>query len=253
MISLTSGLPSPTPSAPACDTTDQWCIAVRDATGSEWLGAAAHWLIATPLHIALIILVALLARIVVRRMVNRLMHRAGHGTFPRPAARTKGGDEADPEARESRAAGRVATALAMERRRQRAATMASVLNSMASFVIFMVAAIMIVSELGYNVGPLLASAGVVGLALSFGAQSLVKDFLSGMFMFFEDQLGVGDEVLLGDTRGVVEALTLRVTRLRAEDGTVWYVRNGEILKVGNLSQQVAVPGSNPGGTAEPDA
>jgi small conductance mechanosensitive channel len=88
-----------------------------------------------------------------------------------------------------------------------------------------------------------ASAGLVGVALGFGAQSLVKDFLSGIFLFFEDQYGVGDEVVIGDTTGVVEALSLRVTRLRAEDETIWYVRNGEILKVGNKSQRIdpAVP------------
>jgi small conductance mechanosensitive channel len=103
-------------------------------------------------------------------------------------------------------------------------------------VIFTIVGVMVVSELGYDIGPLLAGAGIIGLALGFGAQSLVKDFLSGIFMFFEDQIGVGDTVLMNDITGTVEALTLRVTRLRAEDGTVWYVRNGEVLKVGNVSQ-----------------
>jgi small conductance mechanosensitive channel len=95
---------------------------------------------------------------------------------------------------------------------------------------------MVIGELGYNIGPLIAGAGIIGLALGFGAQSLVKDFLSGIFMFLEDQLGVGDDVSLNEVDGIVEALTLRVTRIRGEDGTVWYVRNGEILKVGNRSQ-----------------
>jgi small-conductance mechanosensitive channel len=99
-------------------------------------------------------------------------------------------------------------------------------------------AFMVLGELGYNIGPLVASAGLVGVALGFGAQSLVKDFLSGIFLFFEDQYGVGDEVVIGDTTGIVEALSLRVTRIRAEDETIWYVRNGEILKVGNRSQRV---------------
>jgi len=130
--------------------------------------------------------------------------------------------------------------------------MASVLRSVIAFAIFTVAAIMIIGELGYNVAPLIASAGLVGVALGFGAQSLVKDFLSGIFMFFEDQYGVGDRVIVGETVGVVEALSLRVTRVRADDGTIWYLRNGEILRVGNVSQQ-GEPAPDPDqGTAAPE-
>ena len=98
---------------------------------------------------------------------------------------------------------------------------------------------MMLSEIGVNVGPIIASAGIVGIALGFGAQSLVSDFLSGVFMVFEDQYGVGDEVDLGEAIGTVEAVSLRVTRLRDVNGTVWYVRNGEILRVGNMSQNWA--------------
>jgi small conductance mechanosensitive channel len=98
---------------------------------------------------------------------------------------------------------------------------------------------MILAELNYEIGPILASAGIVGVALGFGAQNLVKDFLSGIFMIFEDQLGVGDSVDLGEASGTVEAVSLRVTRLRDVNGTVWYVRNGEILRVGNQSQNWA--------------
>jgi small conductance mechanosensitive channel len=89
------------------------------------------------------------------------------------------------------------------------------------------------------VAPLIASAGIIGLALGFGAQSLVTDFLSGIFMIIEDQYGVGDAVDLGEAIGTVEAVGLRVTRLRDVEGTVWYVRNGEILRVGNQSQNWA--------------
>ena len=98
---------------------------------------------------------------------------------------------------------------------------------------------MVLCELGMNIAPILASAGIIGLALGFGAQNLVKDFLSGVFMMFEDQYGVGDVVDLGEASGTVEAVSLRVTRLRDVDGTVWYVRNGEILRVGNMSQNWA--------------
>jgi small conductance mechanosensitive channel len=98
---------------------------------------------------------------------------------------------------------------------------------------------MALSEIGVNVGPIIASAGIVGIALGFGAQSLVSDYLSGVFMVFEDQYGVGDEVDLGEAVGTVEAVSLRVTRVRDINGTVWYVRNGEIIRVGNMSQNWA--------------
>jgi small-conductance mechanosensitive channel len=98
---------------------------------------------------------------------------------------------------------------------------------------------MVLAEVGVNVGPIIASAGIVGIALGFGAQSLVSDYLSGVFMVFEDQYGVGDEVDLGEAIGTVEAVSLRVTRVRDVNGTVWYVRNGEIVRVGNMSQNWA--------------
>ena len=95
---------------------------------------------------------------------------------------------------------------------------------------------MVMAQAGLELGPLLASAGVGGVAIGFGAQSLVKDFLSGIFMIFEDQYGVGDVVDTGEAIGTVEEVTLRVTRLRDFDGVVWYVRNGEIVRIGNRSQ-----------------
>jgi small conductance mechanosensitive channel len=98
---------------------------------------------------------------------------------------------------------------------------------------------MVIAQLGYNIAPLIASAGILGVALGFGAQSLVKDFLSGIFMILEDQYGVGDTVDVGLATGTVEAVSLRITRLRDVNGTVWHVRNGEILAVGNMSQQWA--------------
>ena len=91
-----------------------------------------------------------------------------------------------------------------------------------------------------DVAPLLASAGIVGVALAFGAQNLIKDFLAGIFMTLEDQYGVGDTVDLGSASGTVTTVGLRTTTLRAGDGTVWHVRNGEVLRVGNASQGEAV-------------
>ena len=125
------------------------------------------------------------------------------------------------------------------RRVQRAQTMGSLLKSIVTGVVFAVVAMMLIASSAYNIAPLIASAGILGVALGFGAQSLVKDFLSGIFMIFEDQYGVGDVVDLGEAAGTVEAVSLRVTRLRDVNGTVWYVRNGEILRVGNMSQNWA--------------
>jgi small conductance mechanosensitive channel len=114
--------------------------------------------------------------------------------------------------------------------------MGDLFKSVITGVLIAVFGTMILSQLGVNIAPIIASAGILGIALGFGAQSLVKDFLSGVFMIFEDQYGVGDVIDVGEATGTVEAVSLRVTRLRDLDGTVWYVPNGEILRVGNKSQ-----------------
>jgi len=126
--------------------------------------------------------------------------------------------------------------LAEQRRQQRAGTIRTVLQSALAVVLVTVVGVMTLQLIGLNVTPLIASAGIVGVALGFGAQSLVKDLLAGMFMLIEDQYGVGDIVDLGDATGTVEEVGLRSTRLRSLDGTVWYVPNGEILRVGNMTQ-----------------
>lgn len=119
---------------------------------------------------------------------------------------------------------------------QRTRTVASLLRNLATIIITTIAILMIMSVLGLPLGPLLASAGVGGVAIAFGAQSLVKDFMSGTFLILEDQYGVGDEVQIGDITGTVEEVTLRVTRIRDFHGQVWYIRHGEIAEVGNHSQ-----------------
>ena len=105
-----------------------------------------------------------------------------------------------------------------------------------TITVAIITALTIMSIFHIPLGPLLASAGVGGVALGFGAQSLVKDFLSGIFMILEDQYGVGDIVDTGEAVGTVEEVSLRVTRLRDGSGVVWYVRNGEIIRIGNKSQ-----------------
>jgi len=131
------------------------------------------------------------------------------------------------------------TGLLSERRTQRAATIASVLRSFVSFTILVLAVLLILSELDVNLLPLVAGTSIVGVALGFGAQNIVKDFLSGMFMMLEDQYGVGDVIDFEKATGTVEAVGLRTTQLRDVNGTVWYVRNGEVVRVGNKSQGYA--------------
>ncbi|HQZ84907.1 MAG TPA: mechanosensitive ion channel family protein, partial [Actinomycetota bacterium] len=126
--------------------------------------------------------------------------------------------------------------LLSQRRAQRAHAIGSLLRSVVTAIAAGIGLLMILPMLGINVGPLLASAGVLGVALGFGAQNLIKDYLSGIFIVLEDQYGVGDLVDLGSVVGTVEEVTLRVTRLRDQTGVVWYVRNGEILTVANRSQ-----------------
>lgn len=126
--------------------------------------------------------------------------------------------------------------LATERTRQRTATLGSLLKSISTFVLVLIAVMTIMNVVGIPMGPVLTSAGVLGVAVGFGAQSLVKDFLSGVFMLAEDQYGVGDFIDIGTVKGTVEEVTLRVVRLRDPSGQVWYVPNGEIKRVGNLSQ-----------------
>jgi small conductance mechanosensitive channel len=212
---------------PTCTSSDTWCVWVDHLTGNAWLAQAANWLIAKPLALVVLVLLAMGIRWFLHRVIDRLVRRAAEG-LPSPVLRR----------RRERTAPQPAALLA-GRRVQRAETMGSLLKSIASIVIFAVFGITAIAELGYPVGPLIASAGVVGVAVGFGAQSLVKDFLSGIFMIFEDQYGVGDSVDLGEAGGTVEAVGLRVTRLRDVEGTVWYVRNGEIVRVGNQSQNWA--------------
>jgi small-conductance mechanosensitive channel len=130
----------------------------------------------------------------------------------------------------------------VERRRQRSQAIASVLRSVASFLILGTAGLMILSTFQINLAPLLASAGVAGVAIGFGARNLVTDFLSGVFMILEDQYGVGDSIDAGVASGEVIEVGLRVTKLRGENGEIWYVRNGEIKRIGNLSQGWATAG-----------
>jgi moderate conductance mechanosensitive channel len=183
------------------------------------------------LRIFLIILFAVLLRWVLRRGINRFARGSSAGDLPlllRPL-----GERLDVHGFLTNAG------LLSERRRQRAETIASIMRSIVSIMIVGIAGMIVLGELNVSLAPVLASAGVLGLALGFGAQNLVKDFVAGVFMILEDQYGVGDVIKLGEISGTVEGVGLRTTRLRDDHGTVWYVRNGEVDQVGNKSQGYA--------------
>ena len=124
-----------------------------------------------------------------------------------------------------------------KRQAERARTTGSVLNSILKAIIWIIAIGMILGEFGFNLGPVIASAGVIGVAIGIGAQTLVRDILSGIFMLIEDQYGVGDQIKVLEIEGVVEKVGLRITTIRDKDDVLWYVRNGEILVIGNSSQK----------------
>ncbi|WP_045074303.1 mechanosensitive ion channel family protein [Psychromicrobium lacuslunae] len=123
-----------------------------------------------------------------------------------------------------------------ERRVQRAETVGSILSSLLSVVVVVIVGLYILLAFEVNVGPLLASLGIVGVAVGFGCQQLIRDFLAGIFITIEDQYGIGDVIETSEVVGEVESVGLRITRVRAKDGAIWYLRNGEILRVGNRSQ-----------------
>jgi small-conductance mechanosensitive channel len=213
----------PSPSRSCLD--DPLCNGVYQVTGSTWFADSSYYILVKPLRIVLILLVALLVRYLLHKAINRLVRTTSMAQVPtilRPLRER---------------APRPGPPLPYrERRRQRAEAIGSVLRNTVSAVVLSIAGLTILSELSFDLGPLLASAGIVGLALGFGAQSLVKDLLAGLFMLVEDQYGVGDTVDLGEATGVVEAIGLRITTVRDGNGVLWYLRNGEIVRVGNKSQ-----------------
>lgn len=202
------------------------CTLVRDVTGNTRAGVWTEVLLGIPLKLIGIALLGLFARFLIFRIVDRVTEgiaagRAGLGRFDQLPTNT---------------ALLTTTSILSTRREQRARTMASVLKSVTTGAMAAVTLLMVLQVFGLPIAPLLTGAGIVGVAFGFGSQALVKDFLSGIFMIAEDQYGVGDVVDLGQASGVVEAVGLRVTRLRDTDGAVWYLRNGEVLRVGNRSQ-----------------
>lgn len=209
-------MPSPATLLPTAATTDNATESVTNAADfieKNW----ADWL-AMGLRILLILIIAFAMRSVIRKSLTKLISRMNRGA----------------EAVEGTALGGLL--VNAERRRQRSEAIGSVLRSVASFLILGTAVLMVLAQLRIDLAPLLASAGVAGVAIGFGARNLVTDFLSGVFMILEDQYGVGDKIDAGVASGEVVEVGLRVTKLRGDNGEIWYVRNGEIKRIGNLSQ-----------------
>lgn len=212
------------------------CREVLERTHSSWLAELADVVFAKPIAVALVVAVAAGVSWLARRAIARFVGAiAGEQTTSRRLKRRLRGTKVA----RVLPSGALDTGAVSIRAAARSETLGLVLRSVASFVIWGIAAITILGELGISLGPLIAGAGLVGVAVGFGAQSLVRDFLAGIFILVEDQYGVGDIVDVGEASGTVEAVSLRTTRLRDVNGTLWHVPNGQILRVGNKSQKWA--------------
>jgi small-conductance mechanosensitive channel len=171
-----------------------------------------EWLSGAPLRIVIVLVAAWISYIIGHRAIDRAVSKlATADLIPGPGF--------------------------AKRQAERARTTGSVLNSILKAVVWIIAIGMILGEFGFNLGPVIASAGVIGVAIGLGAQTLVRDILSGIFMLIEDQYGVGDQIKVLEIEGVVEKVGLRITTIRDKDEVLWYVRNGEILIIGNRSQK----------------
>ncbi len=199
------------------------CRVIFEQTDRTWLA----WLAGRPLTI---ILIAVLAWLLVRLIRRQIPRTAKAYTTAREA------EEARSARKDLSEDQRLARSLRLERSRQRAGTLSGVVASIMSGLVWFVTVLLVLDQVGVSLAPLLAGAGVVGIAIGFGAQQMVKDYLAGIFIIMEDQYGVGDVVDLGEASGTVEQVNLRVTRLRDVNGIVWYVPNGEIRRVGNTSK-----------------
>ena len=185
-------------------------------------GGDAQVFIGHAIGIAGTIIVLFLLRWLIHKIIDRLTRSVADNALAKRLARTR--------------AGGAVLAPVVERSQARAKTAGSLLKSITTFVLLTIGVIIVLALIGVNVAPIIASAGVVGIALGFGAQSLVKDFITGIFMIMEDQYGVGDVVQVGTVVGTVEQVGLRITRISDGDGIVWYVPNGSITALGNRSQ-----------------
>jgi small-conductance mechanosensitive channel len=179
---------------------------------SDRTQAVIDWFSGAPLRVISVLLIAIISQSLGHRTINRAVAKLASADIkPGPGV--------------------------VARQAERARTIGTVLTSTLNAFIWVIAFGMILGEFGFDLGPVIASAGIIGVAIGLGAQSLVKDVLSGIFMLVEDQYGVGDHVKVGEVEGVVEKVGLRITTVRDSVGVLWFLRNGEILVIGNKSKK----------------
>ncbi len=220
-------LPGTADQGPCGDQDNSACTFVLEQTGNDTLARITNWFVDWPLRIVLVLLVAWIATHMCRRWVRRAVaHVVKAPPHPTQQLQRIGIDLSK----------QFAAPPPDPRRESRAHSISAVLTNTAVVMIWAVALLIVLDIVGINLGPLLAGAGIAGVALGFGAQTLVRDCIAGLFMLLEDQFGIGDVVDVGEATGTVEEVSLRVTVLRSGDGTLWHVPNGEIRRVGNLSQ-----------------
>jgi small conductance mechanosensitive channel len=195
------------------------CEVLYELTDNEAVAETTAFIVTVPVKIVLIVIGALVLNRIVRRGIRRLTSRLGTATAEHGEA--------------------VVTERSVERAEERATTVGSLLRSLSTAVIYGCALIMILSVMGISIVPVIASAGVLGLAIGFGAQSVVEDLLRGVFMLAEDQFGVGDRIDVGAVNGHVERVTLRTTVIRDPAGTLWHVPNSQIDRVANEAQKTS--------------
>lgn len=203
------------------------CSKIYEWTDNETLAAIGEWLINRPLRIVLIIVGALILSRVLRHAIDRLSDRIRHTPKDPRLAQFRKLTGGQANGGENGIAGRAPA---------RAEAIEAVLKSIVSVVVWVLAVLLVLGELNINLAPLIAGAGIAGIALGFGAQSMVRDFLAGIFILVEDQYGVGDVIEVGPVTGTVENISLRSTRVRDVEGTVWHLANGDLNQVGNHSQ-----------------
>ncbi len=191
---------------------------VRSTFGDGRTADVIEFLIEPALQILLVVVIALVVKWLANRLIDRIVRQ-----MKTPPDKVRG-----------------RTAATSNRRATRADALGTLLRSLANVIVLTIAVFMVLGVFGINLAPLIAGAGIIGLAVGFGAQDLVSDFLAGVFMLAEDQYGIGDVIDAGEgIVGVVEGISLRTTEVRDVSGTLWHVPNGQITRIGNMSQEWA--------------
>ena len=222
----------------ACGTDPDWlCRKVFEWTDNSDVAGIATWLVDRPVKVLVIVLLALLTRRIVHKAIDGLIDRLMSERSSEEKDAVRAAEASSSMLRREVLSGKLASLRnRTDRARQRAKTLGMLFKSIASAAVGTVTLMMLLGEFDINLGPLIAGAGILGLGIGFGSQSLVRDLLSGIFMLIENQYGVGDYIDVGEADGTVESLGLRTTRLRDKYGTLWHIPNGEIRRVGNMTQ-----------------